>query len=111
MYGDVVQAFRPADHGGAESPHYICSLSSPAATDASRFGPKAGNLAALGRAGLPIPDGICLDADAYRRQLQALGLEATARAVFATEDAAEARRHALRMKLELLEQPIATEIV
>jgi len=86
-------------------------LSSPAAADAGRFGPKAANLAALGHRGLPIPDGICLDADAYRRQLQALGLETTARAVFATEDATEARRHALRMKLELLERPIATEIV
>lgn len=89
----------------------IVGLHAPEATDISRFGPKAGNLAALGRAGLPIPDGICLDAAAYRRQLQSLGLEATARAVFATEDTAEARRHALRMKLELLEQPIDAEIL
>src|SRR5512136_744811 len=101
MSGDVVQA----------SPHYICSLSSPGATDASRFGPKAANLAALGRAGLPIPDGICLGAEAYRYQLSALGLEETARMVFASEDPAEARRHALRMKLDLLEQPIAPEIL
>ena len=51
-----------------------------------RFGPKAANLAALGHAGLPIPDGVCLDADAYRLQLAALDLEASARGAFATED-------------------------
>jgi pyruvate,water dikinase len=89
----------------------IVPLGAPEATDAARFGPKAANLAALGHAGLPIPDGICLGADAYRLQLAALGLEATARKVFGSEDAAEARRHALRMKLELLEQPIDPAIL
>ena len=89
----------------------LVPLSSSEATDASRFGPKAANLAALGQAGLPIPDGICLGADAYRLQLAALDLEASARGAFATEDGAEARRHALRMKLELLEQPIAPAIL
>src|SRR5260221_13749753 len=89
----------------------IVSLSSREATDASRFGPKAANLAALGRAGLPIPDGVCLDAAAYRLQLAALNLEESARGAFATEDGAEARRHALRMKLELLEQPIVPAVL
>jgi len=86
-------------------------LSSPAAADAGRFGPKAANLASLGHRGLPIPDGICLDADAYRQQLAALNLEATARGAFAAENPVEARQHALRMKLELLEQPIAPAIL
>jgi pyruvate, water dikinase len=85
----------------------IVPLSAHEATDAARFGPKAANLAALGRAGLPIPDGFCLDAAAYRLQVVALGLEGSARETFATDDVAEARRHALRMKLGLLEQPIA----
>src|SRR5205823_78235 len=85
----------------------IVPLLAAEATDANRFGPKAANLAALGRAGLPIPDGFCLDAEAYRRQIAALGLEGTARGAFATEDSGEARRHALRMRLELLQQPIA----
>jgi pyruvate, water dikinase len=89
----------------------IVPLSAPEATDASRFGPKAANLAALGRAGLPIPDGFCLDAAAYRLQLVALGLEASARGTFATDDVPEARRHALRMKLGLLEQPIAPDVL
>ena len=86
-------------------------LSSPEATDAGRFGPKAANLAALGRAGLPIPDGVCLDAAAYRLQVAALQLEASARGAFASEDGGEARRHALRMKLELLERPIAPVVL
>jgi pyruvate,water dikinase len=89
----------------------LVTLSSPDATDAARFGPKAANLAALGQAGLPIPDGICLDAAAYRLQLEALGLESSARGAFAADDPAEARRHALRMKLELLEQPIVPAIL
>ena len=63
-------------------------LSSPSATDVARFGPKAANLAALGQVGLPIPEGVCLDAAAYRLQVAALDLEASARGVFAAEDGA-----------------------
>ena len=51
----------------------IVRLNSSEATDADRFGPKAANLARLGRAGLPIPDGFCVDAQAYRVQVAALG--------------------------------------
>ena len=52
----------------------IFPLSAPEATDANRFGPKAANLAVLGQAGLPIPESFCLDAQAYRVQIAALGL-------------------------------------
>jgi len=82
-------------------------MSSPEATDAARFGPKASQLAALGQAGLPTPGGYAVDAQAYRKQLAALGLEATACAVFAVDDRPLARRHALDMKLGLMEQAIA----
>jgi pyruvate,water dikinase len=88
----------------------LVSLSSPSATDVARFGPKAANLAALGQAGLPIPEGVCLDAAAYRLQVAALDLEASARGAFAAEDGAAARRHALRVKIALLEQPIAPAV-
>ncbi len=88
----------------------IVPLSAPEAIDADRFGPKAANLAALGQAGLPVPGGYCLDADAYRIQLRALGLEETARAVFSTEGF-DARRHALKMKLGLLDEPITESLV
>src|SRR5919201_1474092 len=89
----------------------ILPLASRGAGDASRFGPKAANLAALGRAGLPIPGGFCLDAEAYRIQVASLDLGASARGAFAADDRAEARRHALQMKLGLLERPIAPAIL
>ncbi len=89
----------------------IVPLSSAEATDAARFGPKAANLAALGQAGLPIPDGCCLDAEAYRLQIRALNLEASARGAFAATDGAEARRHALQMKLALLQQPVTAAVL
>ena len=89
----------------------VIPLTATEATDAGRFGPKAANLAALGAAGLPIPDGYCVDAEAYRTQIRALGLEADARGVFAAQDRPQARRHALAMKLGLLDQPITPEIL
>jgi len=88
----------------------VVPLSAPEAADAKRFGPKAANLAALGRAGLPVPGGFAVDAGAYRAQLAALGLEATAREVFASEDRPRARRCALDMKLGLMDTPIAPRI-
>ena len=88
----------------------IIPLSAREAADATRVGSKAANLAALGRAGLPIPDGFCLDARAYRLQIAALDLEAAARGVFAADDGPQARRYALQMKLGLMEQPIAPAV-
>ena len=88
----------------------IIPLSDPRAADAACVGPKAANLAALGHAGLPIPDGFCLTADAYRRQLEALGLQADARGVFSTDDSPQARRHALNMKLGFMDKPVLPEI-
>jgi pyruvate,water dikinase len=88
----------------------VVSLNAAEAADARRFGPKAANLAALGRAGLPVPGGFAVDARAYRLQLAALGLAATAREVFAAEDRPRARRCALDLKLGLMEGAIAPEI-
>ena len=87
----------------------IVPLSAFEATDAARFGPKAATLAALGRAGLPVPDGFCLDAAAYRIQVAALGLAAAARDINSPEPG-RARRAALDMKLGLLDRPIVPEI-
>jgi pyruvate,water dikinase len=89
----------------------VVSLDAAEATDPKRFGPKAANLAALGRAGLPVPGGYAVDAGAYRMQLAALGLSATAREVFAAEDRPRARRCALEMKLGLMESPIAPRLL
>ena len=88
---------------------FVIPLSAPEATDAARVGPKAANQALLGQAGLPIPDGYCLVADAYRHQIAALGLAETARNVFAVEGF-QARRHALDMKLKLLGEPVAPQV-
>lgn len=90
---------------------FIVHISDPQATDVDRFGPKAANVAALGRAGLPIPDGFCLGADAYREQLRSLGLEGDARGAFSAEDSPKARRHALNMKLGLMDRDIAPQIL
>jgi phosphoenolpyruvate synthase/pyruvate phosphate dikinase len=90
---------------------FAISLTAREAVDAARFGPKAANLARLGQAGLPIPGGFCLDAEAYRTQIRALGLEADARGVFAATESPQARRHALAMKLGLLDQPITPAVL
>jgi len=92
-----------------ESP--VVALDAAEAADPKRFGPKAANLAALGRAGLPVPGGYAVDAGAYRMQLAALGLDATAREVFAADDRPRARRCALDMKLGLMEKPIAPQLL
>ena len=90
---------------------FVIPLSAAQAADAARVGPKAANLAALGHAGLPTPDGFCLAADAYRAQIAALGLESAARGVFGADDDQRARRHALDMKLSLMEKPVAPKII
>ena len=90
---------------------FVLPLTAREATDANRFGPKAANLARLGQAGLPIPGGFCVDAEAYRTQIRALGLEPDARGVFAAQESSQARRHALMMKLGLLDQPITPEVL
>jgi len=88
----------------------IVSVSAPEAADPDRFGPKAANLARLGRAGLPVPDGFCVDAEAYRVQLAAAGLTEHVRLVMSPEPGA-ARRAALAMKLGLLDGPIVPQVL
>jgi pyruvate,water dikinase len=90
---------------------FIVPITDLQATDIDRFGPKAANVAELGRAGLPIPDGFCLGADAYREQLRNLGLEDDARGAFSADDSPKARRHALNMKLGLMDRDIAPAIL
>ncbi len=87
----------------------VVPLADPEASDAARFGPKAASVGRLRRAGLPVPDGFCIDASAYRRQLAALGLEAAARGVMSAAGP-EARRHALALRLGLLERAVAPAI-
>src|SRR5712691_4301205 len=84
----------------------LIPLVSEHATDPDLVGPKAANLARLGRAGLPIPDGFCLSAEAYRMQMAELGLGAAARRIGSAEPF-EARRIAVELRLALYQRPIA----
>ena len=89
----------------------VISMTDPAAVDADRVGPKAANLAALGKAGLPIPDSFCLGADAYRVQLASLGIDLSER--FSVTNDAEvmrARQQAIAVRLGLLSEPIVPQI-
>jgi hypothetical protein len=52
-----------------------------------------------------------MDAAAYWAQIRALRLEADARGVFSAASSPQARRHALAMKLGLLDQPITPEVL
>lgn len=85
-------------------------IASSEAAEVGRFGAKAANLARLGHAGLPIPDGFCVDAEAYRLQIAAADLEVHARNVNSPEPR-EARRAALAMKLGLLDGPIVRDVL
>jgi pyruvate,water dikinase len=94
----------------AVSSSFIVSLSDSLAADADLVGPKAANLAALARAGLPTPGGFCLTADAYRAQIAALGLE-DALQRFREAHVSEARRISVEVRLALYQQPIAEDIL
>ena len=89
---------------------FVIALSAAAAIDADRVGPKAANLAALARAGLPTPGGFCLSADAYRAQIAALGLDAMVRR-FAAADPIGQRRLSVEIRLGLYEQPITPQVL
>jgi phosphoenolpyruvate synthase/pyruvate phosphate dikinase len=88
----------------------LLPLDDPQAVDPERFGPKAANLAALNHAGLPTPGGFCLDAEAYRIQLAALGLAEKAEQV-AIADLPEARRLAVEIRLALYQGAIAPPVL
>jgi len=88
----------------------VVPLESADAAQCARIGPKAANLAALARAGLPTPGGFSLTADAYRAQLRALGLEEAVQH-FTAASMTDARRLSVDIRLALYEQPIADTIV
>ena len=85
-------------------------LESPEAADPERFGPKAANLARLAQAGLPTPGGACIDAQAYRAQVEHLGLCVAAHEA-ASADLPLARRRALEVRMGLFQQPIAVPVL
>ncbi len=88
---------------------FLVRLRDPAAREPARFGAKAASQAVLAASGLPTAGGFCLDAAAYRMQVEALGLSGAARLVLSAAGA-DARRHALTMRLGLMEGPIPPEM-
>jgi pyruvate,water dikinase len=88
----------------------VIPLSSAAAADVDRVGPKAANLAALTRAGLPTPGGFCLSADAYHRQIDELGLRDLVVRFGAANDT-ERRRLSVAIRLGLYERPIVPAVL
>src|SRR5215469_14650028 len=79
------------------------------ATNAACVGPKAANLAALARAGLPTPGGFCIAADAYWRQIEYLGLgELTRR--YAEADQPTQRRLAVEIRLKLYQEALTLDL-
>ena len=89
---------------------FIVPLSDPAATNPDRVGPKAANLAALARAGLPTPGGFCIAADAYHRQIQHLGLGEMIGA-YPEADQPTQRRLAVEIRLKLYQSDLAPDVL
>jgi pyruvate, water dikinase len=89
---------------------FILPLSSSAATDLECVGPKAANLAALAHAGLPTPGGFCVTADAYRRQIQHLGLTDSLRA-YPDADPPTQRRLSVEIRLALYQSDLAPDLL
>jgi pyruvate,water dikinase len=83
----------------------VVPLNAPGAT-AERVGPKAATLARLRAAGLPVPDGVVLPAEAYREALVAAGVAEAASRV-AAADESDARRLAVEVRLGLTRAPVA----
>src|SRR5215510_6614146 len=96
--------------GGVRMQQFVVPLSAPEGVVADRVGPKAANLAALARAGLPTPGGFCLTADAYRHQCTQLGLDPLL-ARFGDATPPESRRLSVEIRLKLYQEPIAQQIL
>ena len=90
--------------------HWIIPLHAAAAIDPERTGPKAANLARLAQAGLPTPGGFCIAADAYRRQIQHLGI-ADAVGSYPNADPAAQRKLSVEIRLALYQSDLAPDLL
>jgi pyruvate, water dikinase len=88
----------------------ILSLNAENTTDASLVGPKAANLAALAKAGLPTPGGFCISAAAYWRQIEHLGLAGMVSEYDRAEPLAQ-RRLAVEIRLKLYQSDLAPDVL
>jgi pyruvate,water dikinase len=83
----------------------LLPLTDAAEATPARAGPKAATLARLRAAGLPVPEGVVLPAEAYRAALAVAGV-AQAAARVAAADEPEARRLAVEVRLGLMRAPL-----
>src|SRR5256886_1508507 len=88
---------------------YVVDLAHPSDATPDRVGPKTATLGRLRRSGLPVPDGVCLSAAAYRAQLAFAGGEAPAGRAAAAEGF-ERRRLALEVRLAFQRSPLAPDV-
>lgn len=89
---------------------FILPLTDARAADPEQAGPKAANLASLTLAGLPTPGGFALTADAYRRQVEHLGIAGLIEQ-YRTADIPASRRLSIAIRLAIYEKPIAPDIL
>lgn len=89
---------------------FILPLTDPAAIDPENVGPKAANLARLTQAGLPTPGGFALTAEAYRHQLNRIGIDEML-AGYNDADISTSRRLSIAIRLAIYQRPIVPEIL
>jgi len=89
---------------------FILPLTDLTATDPDHVGPKAANLAKLAHGGLPTPGGFCITADAYRRQIEHLGLADMVRA-YPDADTPSQRRLSVEIRLRLYQSDISSDLL
>jgi pyruvate, water dikinase len=89
---------------------FIIPLGALEATAPDTVGPKAANLATLSRSGLPTPDGFCLTADAYRRQIEHLRICELV-AAFGGAPLPQQRMLSVDIRLKLYEGSVAADIL
>jgi pyruvate, water dikinase len=89
---------------------FILPLTDARAADPEQVGPKVANLASLTQSGLPTPGGFALTAEAYRRQVEHLGVAGLIEQ-YKTADIPASRRLSIAIRLAIYEKPIASEIL
>ena len=85
---------------------FVVQLSDLSAKEESRFGPKSANQAHLSQAGVRTPGGFCLSAEAYRVQLEHLGLTEIANEAILLSFL-DARQAISQLRIALFREPIS----
>ena len=88
---------------------FVTPLSDREAKDPRRFGPKAANQALLGQSGLCTPGGFCLSSEAYRAQLDHLGLTEIADKAVSSSFFDE-RQQISQIRIALFGEPMSSDI-